>query len=667
MDYVLSRAARVCSVIHPVVGLCYGMSVNQIQKSALSPEQRLLALRKISIFKGLNDNFLRSLAEQMEETQHAPGEIVTRPGDPVDWVGFILHGWINTRMHGVTVRHYAPGDPIADIGVLARVTGAPVLNTVVEELRMLRLAAPRFIEAVERAPKLAQNLMRLYCNRQRLVNLVRFLHQLPERPAAPLPTEGDRVAILRALPLFQGVDNETFLQRLASNVKEVFLAAGSEIYKHGTANETMFLLVSGEAEARLETRSLGTLSPGHTFGELGLIDGEPHPCSLIAVSDCRFLTLSRSQLFAAISQSPTMTLNMLKILAWRTQEAAREMAREIAAVEESGAELQRARRLPYLEVPESAWAQDPRYRTWLMPLSGDLTRQLSEVTELADAVQSPAQEGGEADFLRALTEEQQALRQLLREQQAPPNLLALSEDLYPRLRGPVHPKRAYKELADALLATSRSSRPVRLRAVLASPTAVAEVPSFLATAQIFVRHGLPVELRALLVRWENLIDSESTAGALRDERFQGQLAAVQRAFTKHGFDPAAVEPVDIGLDLAGGELRHPCDAALVYRQVAEARSDLATAEPGLGRDLAWLTGFYERQASLRRLGLQQPLVDLALRRYVGGRFSHEAKASTATDGAAPGPALFMLTSELHKRFLNCYSASVPILNISLTA
>jgi hypothetical protein len=141
---------------------------------------------------------------------------------------------------------------------------------------------------------------------------------------------------------------------------------------------------------------------------------------------------------------------------------------------------------------------------------------------------------------------------------------------------------------------------------------------------------------------------------------------VRRAFGQHGFDPAGVQPVEIGMDLERGELRQPGDAALVYRQVVAAQSDLATAEPGLGRDLAWLTGFYERQASLRRLGLQQPLVDLTLRRYVGGRFSSEAKATTA-DGSTPGPALFMLTSELHKRFLNCYSATVPILNVSLTA
>lgn len=630
---------------------------------SLTLDQRAAALEKSPLFKGLNAAARRALAERMRELRLPAGAVLVRPGERLDRVWFVLAGWIEASFAGVAVVQFAPGESMGDVPFFTEDV-AGVTCTAIEPLTALTLGYDDFGAAIERAPRLAQNFMRRYAGIVRLGNLVRYLNIVPARPSVPLPVEGDRAAILRALPLFAGVDDPAFLRRLGANVQELSFAPGEEICRHGAPNDAMFLCVAGEAEARRGDVAVGAIGPGDSFGELGLLDGEAHAASLFAASACRFLSLGRAQLFAALNQSPRMALNLVRTMAWRQRLSTLELAREMAASDEApraeAPAFRQGARLPYLDVPEHAWIEDALHR-WRMPTSGDLTRRVAELTGAAAAA-DPAQHAPDADdFKRALAEEQAAVERALQQRACPAATVDLAADLYARMRSTVHPKKAHDAAAGAIAAASLSGRPLQLRAVLASPTAVAELPSFLRFAALFRARGVAVELRALLVRWENLEEVRGAAPELRDEAFQAQVAAVRDALESAGFPRDTVDLVEVAVDMVNGAVEAPADAAAAFDEIARAAADLSAVDPAVARDLVWINGFYERQASLKRLGPRQPPLDLTLRRCVGKRISDEARAL----GGEAGPPLLMLTSELHKRFLTCYAASVPMLNIAL--
>jgi CRP-like cAMP-binding protein len=629
----------------------------------LTLDERVAALEKFPVFKGLGAPARRALASLMREERAPAGAVLVRPGERLDRVWFVLAGWIEASFAGVAVVQFAPGESMGDVPFFTEDV-AGVTSTAIEPLTALTLGYEDFGAAIERAPKLAQSFMRRYAGIVRLGNLVRYLNLVPARLSAPLPVEGDRAAILRALPLFSGVDDPVFLRRLAANVQEVSFAPGEEICRHGAPNDAMFLCVAGEAEARRGDVAVGTNLPGDSFGELGLLDGEAYAASLFAVSACRFLTLGRAQLFAALNQSPRMALNLVRAMAWRQRLSTLELAREMAASDDAprgeAPAFRQGTRLPYLDVPEHAWVEDSLHR-WRMPTSGDLTRRVAELTEAAAAA-DPARHAPDADdFKRALAEEQAAVERALHQRGCPAGVVGLAADLYARMRSTVHPKKGHDAAAGAIAAAALSGRPLPLRAVLASPTAVAELPSFLRFAELFRARGVAVELRALLVRWENLEEVRDVPPEVRDETFRAQVAAVRDALEAAGFPRDAVDPADVAVAMETGAVEAPADAAAAFDEIARAAADLSAVDPAVARDLVWITGFYDRQASLKRLGPRQPPLDLTLRRCVGKRIMDEARAL----GGASGPPPLMLTSELHKRFLPCYSASVPILNIAL--
>jgi hypothetical protein len=198
-----------------------------------------------------------------------------------------------------------------------------------------------------------------------------------------------------------------------------------------------------------------------------------------------------------------------------------------------------------------------------------------------------------------------------------------------------------------------------LHCVLASPTAEAEIGAFMACAAAFKRYGFAPRVTVLLVQWENLVDARCRDELARARAFARQTWAVTEVTRQAGF-AGAVVPVRVEIDVESGAIAQPCDFRASWDLVVQALDAPRRADPALARDLAWCTGFYARQHSLRQLGEQQVLLDLALRRAVGARVP-------AADEAAPGRIPLLVTSELHKRFLPCYAAAVPILNVDTHA
>jgi hypothetical protein len=265
------------------------------------------------------------------------------------------------------------------------------------------------------------------------------------------------------------------------------------------------------------------------------------------------------------------------------------------------------------------------------------------------------------DFQKALLLEQRALCDALATVRCGIQdlLNPLVADLYALLRSPIHPKKGYLALADALVkAVACEERRVHLQGVLASPTAMTEVRSILHCAAIFQRHGLKPQLKLFLARWENLVEIQHESAAARALAFFQQVRGVREVAQRAGFADAVI-PIDVEADSTTGEILYPLDVRDWSRRVLSASADPRGACPSLARDVVWSIGFHARQASLSRLGEPQALFDLALRRALGQRISTEHASHSQLEGGVSA----MVTLELHKRFLPCYAASLPIINL----
>jgi CRP-like cAMP-binding protein len=64
-------------------------------------------------------------------------------------------------------------------------------------------------------------------------------------------------------------------------------AAGEQLLGEGDDPGSFFVIESGRASIRRAGRHLGLLGPGDFFGEVALLEGQPHTSSVVALTDMR--------------------------------------------------------------------------------------------------------------------------------------------------------------------------------------------------------------------------------------------------------------------------------------------------------------------------------------------------------------------------------------------
>jgi hypothetical protein len=417
-------------------------------------------------------------------------------------------------------------------------------------------------------------------------------------------------------------------------MRKVEVRAGEALVRAGDVSDNLYLLVSGEASTWSEGARIVHHEPGHHFGKRALLFGEPSLVEVRADEDCMFLALGKGQFFAALAQAPNMAQQVLRLL---TQQIRRFNA---IAASDGAAHWTHAQ----IET-RVLWRQEAATGRWSLhePQKDDCAE-----LDVVDARQS---------FQRAIDADGAALADAVRRRLAAAGegdlamrgrLEGLAIEMAWRLRSPLSPKGAHDQVCDLICASALTRSPLQLNVVLASPTACVEIDDFLAFASLLRGHGVPVALRIVLARWENWADVADLPIAVRDRMFEICLRRLSDAVCADGFRDARIQPVEITAAAALDQVRAPPHYAEVLAEVQAVAGGEVSNKPQLANDVAWISGFYARQRSLARLGPNQALFDLAMRRAIGKSVS--------------GPGL-LLTSELNQRFLACYRANVPIANI----
>jgi len=136
-----------------------------------------------------------------------------------------------------------------------------------------------------------------------------------------MPTESprERSALLERTRWANDFDGQE-LETLAGYLRVERRPASQPLCREGDRDGTLFILVEGMAnvvkdDGSGKLQTLASLGPGHTLGEMALVDGSPRSATVVAASSLLLLALSREGLDRLCEERPKLAVKVLRKLA----------------------------------------------------------------------------------------------------------------------------------------------------------------------------------------------------------------------------------------------------------------------------------------------------------------------------------------------------------------
>lgn len=86
------------------------------------------------------------------------------------------------------------------------------------------------------------------------------------------------------------------------------------------------MVVEGEVDIAVHGNIIGTIGPGSSLGEIGLVDKQPRTATAIARTDCRLELIDARRFQFMVQQTPFFALEMMATIVTRLR---REREREL--------------------------------------------------------------------------------------------------------------------------------------------------------------------------------------------------------------------------------------------------------------------------------------------------------------------------------------------------
>ncbi|TMQ71330.1 MAG: cyclic nucleotide-binding domain-containing protein [Candidatus Eisenbacteria bacterium] len=129
----------------------------------------------------------------------------------------------------------------------------------------------------------------------------------------------ERTAFLKGTEIFASIPTEVLAQ-LAGRGREIHFGAGETIFREGDPNSGAYMVVEGLVEIRKGRALDGVRTPGEGFGELSLMEGEPHNFTAVASEHTHVLNVSNEVLFDTILDYPEVGVGMVRSMGKRVTE-----------------------------------------------------------------------------------------------------------------------------------------------------------------------------------------------------------------------------------------------------------------------------------------------------------------------------------------------------------
>lgn len=171
------------------------------------------------------------------------------------------------------------------------------------------------------------------------------------------PEQERRRPVVNWMQLFRGTDEQAVLKVL-NTCDVLILPPGTPLLKPGTANDTVYILLSGSLSACLDSdlnpAAAIPLSPGECIGEMSVIDGKPVTALVVATNEVRVLRVTSDVFFNRLLTIPGVARNLLTALTERmrrTNETMLEAQRKQLVLHHLHKELEVARQLQSSMLP----------------------------------------------------------------------------------------------------------------------------------------------------------------------------------------------------------------------------------------------------------------------------------------------------------------------------
>jgi CRP-like cAMP-binding protein len=118
-----------------------------------------------------------------------------------------------------------------------------------------------------------------------------------------LASMDDRVATLRAVPLFAGLD-ERSLQAVAVLARELPTKAGDVLMLEGEPGDAFYVIVDGTIRVEHGDRTVRSLTAGGFLGEIALVEHGARTATASCVTDCRLLEIRHHEFDRLLDTMP---------------------------------------------------------------------------------------------------------------------------------------------------------------------------------------------------------------------------------------------------------------------------------------------------------------------------------------------------------------------------
>jgi CRP/FNR family cyclic AMP-dependent transcriptional regulator len=111
-----------------------------------------------------------------------------------------------------------------------------------------------------------------------------------------------------------------FLNLFRHETNIVRLAPGDALFTEGEPGTCMYVVRSGTVRVSTGATELEQLGPGSILGEMALIEETPRSATVTAVSDCDIAVIDRHRFLFLVQQTPSFSLNVMRVLSHRLRE-----------------------------------------------------------------------------------------------------------------------------------------------------------------------------------------------------------------------------------------------------------------------------------------------------------------------------------------------------------
>lgn len=126
-----------------------------------------------------------------------------------------------------------------------------------------------------------------------------------------MPSELEKVLLLQAVPLFQGLDTD-ILFALSQQLELQQVEAGQAIFAHGDPGDALYVLVSGQIEICRKGVVIRVLEHEECFGELALLDGQSRSAdAVVGSAPAELLRLPRARFQDLLDTRPELMRGIL--------------------------------------------------------------------------------------------------------------------------------------------------------------------------------------------------------------------------------------------------------------------------------------------------------------------------------------------------------------------